>query len=195
MALREQVTNGYSFTLAASITAGVATLTPPSYAAPAPQVGQFRVVIDSEILTVTDASVHPWPVTRGAESTTAAAHVTGAAVRQQMTAGALANLDAGLATLTDAAHILWNLALGHGSVTLGATRILDNPTGLVAGALYVLQVIQDATGSRLLTYGTAYKFPAATAPTLTATAAAVDVLTFWCDGTNLLLIATSLNVH
>ena len=91
MAHQEVLTNGIAFNLTATLSALATTVTPPSYAG-WPATGQFRVVIDSEILLITDASVHPWPVLRGQETTTAASHVTSAAVRQQMTAGAFAQL-------------------------------------------------------------------------------------------------------
>lgn len=87
----EKFTQGLSFNLASALTSGTATITPPSYTG-WPATGQFRLKIDNEILLVTNAATHPWPVTRGVESTTAAAHVIGAVAAQQLTAGGLANL-------------------------------------------------------------------------------------------------------
>lgn len=88
-------------------------------------------------------------------------------------------------TLTDGANISWDADSGHAAVvTLGGSRTLDNPTNLVVGTM-VLRVVQDGTGSRTLAYGSAYKWSGGTAPTLTLTGAAVDLLTFYCDGTNL----------
>lgn len=90
------------------------------------------------------------------------------------------------ATLTDAANISWNLTGAQNAVvTLGGNRTLDNPTNIKSGANYVLKVIQDGTGSRTLAFGNLYKFPGGAVPTLTPTANAVDILTFWSDGTNL----------
>lgn len=102
-------------------------------------------------------------------------------------------------TLTDAASIAWDMSLGiHATVTLttavGATRVLANPTVLQAGAIVVLKVVQDATGGWALTYDTAYKWAGGAAPTVAAGANAVSVLTFFCDGTNLLEISRSLAV-
>ena len=91
MARQEVLTNGLAFNLTATLSAIATTLTPPSYAG-WPAAGQFRVVIDSEVLLITDASVHPWPVLRGQEGTTAMSHVTGAIAHQNITAGALSNL-------------------------------------------------------------------------------------------------------
>lgn len=87
--------------------------------------------------------------------------------------------------LTDGATISWNTTLGTvATVTLGGNRTLSNPTNLRVGT-YMLIVKQDATGSRTLTWGTAYKFPAGAKPTLTTTANAIDVISFFCDGTNM----------
>ncbi len=102
-------------------------------------------------------------------------------------------------TLTDAANVAWDMSLGiHATVTLttavGATRVLDNPTVLQAGAVVVLQVIQDATGGYALTYGTAYKWVGGVAPVVAVGANAVSILTFFCDGTNLYEISRSLAV-
>lgn len=92
--------------------------------------------------------------------------------------------------LTDGANISWDASSNQvAKVTLAGNRTLDNPTNLIDGATYVLRVIQDATGSRTLAYGSAYDFPGGTAPTLTAAANAVDVLTFLCDGTNMLCVS------
>jgi hypothetical protein len=88
--------------------------------------------------------------------------------------------------LTDAANIAWALDVRKTStVILTDDRILDNPTNLVAGAKYILRVVQDATGTRLLTYGANYKWPGGTAPTLSTTANAIDEIEFTCDGTNM----------
>ena len=84
--------------------------------------------------------------------------------------------------LTDGANIAWDADLGSGAeITLGGNRTLDNITNLQAGR-YCLIVKQDATGSRTLSYGSLYKFPAGSSPTLTTTANAVDVLTFTSCG-------------
>jgi hypothetical protein len=96
-----------------------------------------------------------------------------------------------LATLIDGANIAWNLATQGpaAQVTLAGNRTLANPSGLVAGASYVLIVRQDATGGRTLSYGSAYKWPGGTAPALSTAPGVVDVLTFISDGSVLLGVA------
>jgi hypothetical protein len=81
--------------------------------------------------------------------------------------------------LTDAANIATNMALANNfAVTLGGNRTLDNPTNQTAGQGGVIVITQDGTGSRTLAYGSNWKFPNGTAPTLTTTASAVDVLVY-----------------
>jgi hypothetical protein len=98
-------------------------------------------------------------------------------------------------TLTDGATIDWNLSTQQvAKVTLAGNRTLNAPTNQQAGAFYSLAIIQDGTGSRTLTFNSAYKFTGATAPTLTTTASAKDIIIFKSDGTNLLEVGRSLNI-
>lgn len=95
-----------------------------------------------------------------------------------------------MATLTDAASIAWNLDTGQvATVTLTDNRTLSNPTNMKAGGTYQLIVRQDATGSRTLGYGSAYKWPSATAPTLTTAASSINLLTFISDGSSMYGVA------
>ena len=89
-----------------------------------------------------------------------------------------------ITALTDGATITPDFSANNGfSVTLGGNRTLANPTNLVAGQSGVILVTQDGTGSRTLAYGSYWKFPGGTAPTLTTTAAAVDALVYYVGST------------
>jgi len=91
-----------------------------------------------------------------------------------------------LTSLTDASSIGWDLSINQvAQVILTDNRALANPTNKEAGATYVLIVKQDGSGSRTLSYGSEYKFPSGTAPTLSTGANDVDILCFVSDGTNL----------
>ncbi len=80
-----------------------------------------------------------------------------------------------ITTLTDGATITPAFSDScNFTVTLGGNRTLANPTGLVAGQSGSIFIVQDATGSRTLAYGSYWDFAAGTAPTLTTTANAVD---------------------
>lgn len=67
--------------------------------------------------------------------------------------------------------------------TTSENTTLENPTNLKAGATYKFIITQSA--SHTLSFGTAYKFPGGTAPTLTTGASSVDVIYAESDGTNL----------
>jgi hypothetical protein len=80
--------------------------------------------------------------------------------------------------LTDAATIATDASLGtHFRVTLGGNRTLGNPTNPTDGQRAVWELIQDATGSRTITLGSAFALGTdITAITLTTTASKRDFL-------------------
>lgn len=82
-------------------------------------------------------------------------------------------------SLTDGATITpdfndgWNF-----SVTLGGNRTLANPSNIKVGQAGQIKITQDGTGSRTLAYGTYWKFPNGTSPTLSTAASSVDLLSY-----------------
>ena len=89
------------------------------------------------------------------------------------------NAIADVVSLTDAVSVSVGFANGQNfSLTLAGNRTLDNPTNCVTGQVGSIFIIQDGTGSRTLSYGTSWEFPAGTAPTLSTSAAAVDRLDY-----------------
>jgi len=100
------------------------------------------------------------------------------AVAQTFTAAQRGTVSA----LTDGATITPDFAVANNfSVTLGGNRTLANPSNLTAGQSGVIVITQDGTGSRTLAYGSYFKFANGTAPTLTTTASAVDVLAYYVE--------------
>jgi len=88
------------------------------------------------------------------------------------------------ATLTDGSTITWDVSTAPvAKVTLGGNRTLSAPTNSATGQFISLLVIQDGTGSRTLTWNSAYEFASDTAPTLTTTASLGDLFTFRYNGT------------
>lgn len=84
-----------------------------------------------------------------------------------------------ISALTDGATITPDFSAANNfSVTLGGNRTLAAPTNLTAGQTGFIIVTQDATGSRTLAYASTWKWPGGTAPTLTTTASAVDVIAY-----------------
>jgi hypothetical protein len=116
--------------------------------------------------------------------TTAASKVfTADANNLTKVSGAVLNIED---TLTDGATITWNVIDSPvAKVTLGGNRTISAPSGTTpaAGQFIAITVIQDATGSRVLTWNSAYEFTADTAPTLTTTASKADVFVFKYNGT------------
>lgn len=88
-------------------------------------------------------------------------------------------------TLTDAATITVDAGTGnHFRVTLGGNRTLAAPTNPTEGQRIVFEIIQDATGSRTLTWNGSYAFGTdVPSPTLTATANKRDFVTFVYNST------------
>ncbi len=84
---------------------------------------------------------------------------------------------------TDAATITFDFrrSLNH-TVTLGGNRTLAF-TAPPDPCLLLVELVQDGTGSRTVTWPTV-RWAAATAPTLSTTAAYIDHIYLWYDGTN-----------
>ena len=100
--------------------------------------------------------------------------------------------------LTDGTTVAVDLSLGNNfTLTLGGNRSLGDPSNVTAGQSGVIVVTQDGTGSRTLSYtGSKWKFAggSANAPTLTTTAAAVDVLAYYCESATRITVTSLLNV-
>ena len=90
-----------------------------------------------------------------------------------------------VSALTDGATITADFAAANNfSVTLGGNRTLANPTNQTAGQSGAITITQDGTGSRTLAYGSNWKFSQGSAPVLTTTANAVDVLVYFCESSS-----------
>lgn len=66
----------------------------------------------------------------------------------------------------------------HRKVTLTANSILSNPTFFASSAssMLVLEVHQDGTGGRTLTFGTSYIFAGGVAPIISTTASSISLI-------------------
>ncbi len=97
--------------------------------------------------------------------------------------------------LADAANIALDLATGFDfTVTLAGNRIIDNPLNVTVGQRGRIRVVQDATGSRTLSFGTNFKFAGSVAPILTTTALAEDILYYDCITPTKILVTSLLEV-
>ena len=79
-------------------------------------------------------------------------------------------------------------------VTLGTNATLANPSNLTVGQSGVIHVIQDGTGSRTLSFGSYFKFPGGTAPTLSTAAGSTDAIAYSVLSTTHITAVASLNV-
>lgn len=91
--MMEQIANNASTTLSGSVngSSNPVTLTVSS-ASGFPSSGNFRIIIDSEILLVTAVSGTSWTCTRAQDGTTIAAHSSSTAVTHILTKSALQNV-------------------------------------------------------------------------------------------------------
>jgi len=85
---REQFENDSQTTLNGAVTSGDSTITVAD-GTQFPSNGDFRILVDSELMLCTGVSGNTLTVTRGLEGTTAAAHSSGVAVYQVVSRGGL----------------------------------------------------------------------------------------------------------
>lgn len=135
-----------------------------------------------QVLTATSTSTSGW-TTPGSISGVAAlsgATFTGAFVPA-------------VVALTDGSSISVNASAGNVfTLTLGGNHTLANPSSPTDGQMIRILVKQDGTGSRTLSYGTAYEFSAGLAsPTLSTAANTTDSLTFTYNGSSSKWLLTS----
>lgn len=80
-------------------------------------------------------------------------------------------------TLTQAATIAVDMATGFNfTTTMTGNRALGNPSNAKEGQSGVIEIVQDTTGGRTLTYSSNWKFAGGSAPTLSTAANARDLL-------------------
>ena len=97
-------------------------------------------------------------------------------VAQTFTAGQRGEIEAVSVAAGDTTKQLDFATANNFALTLANTASceLQNPSNLVAGQSGSIFIVQDGTGSRLLTYGSSWDFAGGTAPTLSTAASAVD---------------------
>jgi hypothetical protein len=87
--------------------------------------------------------------------------------------------------LTDAATVNWAMDSGSSAqVTIAGNRYFATPTEMRRGT-WVLLVIQDGTGGRDPTFSSNWKWSAGVKPVFSTAANATDILSGYCDGTNM----------
>jgi len=103
---------------------------------------------------------------------------TGTSTSVVVTPGALAD-SAAVQTLSQSAgSVAWDVTAGYNAkITLTASGwTLAAPTNIKAGITYLLQVVQDATGSRTVTWSSAFAWGSAGTPVLSTLANKTDLV-------------------
>jgi hypothetical protein len=81
---------------------------------------------------------------------------------------------------TTSANTTLDFSTGNNfSLTLTASIVLSNPTGVTTGQSGIILIQQDGSGSRTCGFGSHWDFPSATAPTLSTGANALDCITYF----------------
>jgi hypothetical protein len=214
--LAEQLANSAASTLTAAIPDGVATSLTVANGTVFPATGNFRILVDSELMIVGARSGNTLSsLTRGAEGTTAVAHLSAAAVTHLLTKGGLdayavvqSIVDAkGDLIVASAADTVARVAVGTDGQVLTADAAQATGVKWAAGSSelgYVerttdlnVTATTDATAQTFITLP-AISFDGATAIYLeffcysgvTPTVAAQSILfTLWEDATDLGRIA------
>ena len=84
-----------------------------------------------------------------------------------------------ITTLTSASTVTPDFAASNNfTLTLGASLTLGNPTNLVAGQSGSIFLIQDGTGTRLITWDSYWDWAGGTPPTLSTAAGSIDRLDY-----------------
>jgi hypothetical protein len=79
----------------------------------------------------------------------------------------------------------WNNSNIQTVILSAATTSISGGTNIQNGAVYTMILKQNASGSRVVNWGSEYKWQSGIAPVLSSTANAVDIITLISDGTSL----------
>lgn len=79
------------------------------------------------------------------------------------------------------------------TMELTAATTINNPSNIEVGATYIIILKQDGDGNHTVTWGSQYKFPGATAPTLTTGANKADVITLVAYSSTVLMCTSVLD--
>jgi hypothetical protein len=97
--------------------------------------------------------------------------------------------------LSDGPTIALDLSTGFNfAVTLTGNRTLGTPTNAKVGQSGYIKVAQDGFGSQTLAFAAEYEFASSTAPTLTTTASAEDMLYYVVISSSRIVITNALDI-
>ncbi len=164
---RELLANNAQTTLSAAITTTGATTLTVTSASAFPATGTFRVLVDSELMSVTGVSGTTFTVTRGVEGTSAATHTSGATISQVITAAGLlaagAASNAQTAALSSDYTVTGTMANAGLSVSLpeagtyfllATVRAGFSLNGAIGNSTFITGRLYDSTNSVAVTNST-----------------------------------------
>ena len=97
-------------------------------------------------------------------------------------------------TLTDAATITPDFSSNNNfTVTINDNRTIANPTNITTGQSGILYVVQGI-GSNTISWGSYWKFPSGTAPTLSTSVNSVDAIVYVVRNTTSITAQALLNI-
>ena len=103
--------------------------------------------------------------------------------------------NSGITTATDNTSIVLDMTSNNNfAITLGGSNTFINPTIMNPGQSGVIWITQDNTGGRAPSWGSYWKFPSNTAPTLTSTANSVDAVVYIVRNSTSITAQALLNV-
>lgn len=103
--------------------------------------------------------------------------------------------NSGITTVTDNTSIVLDMTSNNNfAITLGGSNTFINPTTMNPGQSGVIWITQDTNGSRAPSWGSYWKFPENTAPTLTSAANSVDAIVYIVRNSTSITAQAILNV-
>ena len=101
----------------------------------------------------------------------------------------------GITTVTDNTSIVLDMTSNNNfAITLGGSNTFINPVVMNPGQSGVIWITQDGTGSRAPSWGSYWRFPSNTAPTLSTAASSVDAVVYVVRNSTSITAQAILNV-
>lgn len=103
--------------------------------------------------------------------------------------------NSGITTVTDNTSIVLDMTSNNNfAITLGGSNTFINPTTMNPGQSGVIWISQDSGGSRAPSWGSYWRFPSNTAPTLSTAANSVDAIVYVVRNSTSITAQAILNV-
>jgi hypothetical protein len=103
--------------------------------------------------------------------------------------------NSGITTVTDNTSIVLDMTSNNNfAITLGGSNTFINPTTMNPGQSGVIWISQGNVGGRAPSWGSYWKFPSNTAPTLTSAANSVDAVVYIVRNSTSITVQAILNV-